>query len=533
MSTICLTHSAHCVSDADDRVIILVVGAGIPLIATLFSLLFPSTTLKLKPYIVYPIIYRHHLAIWKCFHLPNLGQTIYITLFVNLNIVLSSVGYSSVQPSTWYATTTQEMVSKIAARTGVIAMALAPLTFLFAGRNNILLYLTNWNHATYILLHRWIARLFTLHVIIHSIAELWAYVDMDAYSENLVQEYWIWGCVATVASVVMCIKSIFRVWKYELFLVLHIILAVFVLAGTWYHLIYRFDYRWGYHYMLYACFAIWAWDRILRIILLLRNGRQIARLTLLGNVVRVDMENIGRMDGRGLHGYAYFPFVSKWTPWESHPFSIIPSHLLAKSDLFRSGSNLSGNDSPGASTPGIDKEKNINQDPIRFDVSPSLGRGITFYVKAHNGMTGRLANLGFSRASTMALVEGPYGHGASLQVDRLILIAGGVGITAVLPYWAVHHNAKLYWSVKSPMQALVDDLSSTALWCSGKEKEVRVGNRFNVNEVIECELERYRGSVVGVVVCGPKSMCEDVRRAVVKLGKKGSKIEFRCEAFSW
>src|SRR5690606_8172369 len=98
----------------------------------------------------------------------------------------------------------------------VIAFALAPLTLLFAGRNNILLYLTNWSYSTYILLHRWIARIFTLQVIAHSITELAYYWKVHA--EESKQPYWIWGIVATLACCIMVVISVlwFRRLSYEI-----------------------------------------------------------------------------------------------------------------------------------------------------------------------------------------------------------------------------------------------------------------------------------------------------------------------------
>lgn len=85
------------------------------------------------------------------------------------------------------------------------------------------------------------------------------------------------------------------------------------------------------------------------------------------------------------------------------------------------------------------------------------------------------------------------------------------------------------------MQALVDDITSSALFNKEspvKESEVRVGGRFDMREVLEIEAGNTRG-VLGVVVCGPAGMCDDVRKVVVDLGKKGRKVEMRVEAFSW
>lgn len=82
------------------------------------------------------------------------------------------------------------------------------------------------------------------------------------------------------------------------------------------------------------------------------------------------------------------------------------------------------------------------------------------------------------------------------------------------------------------MQPLVDDISSSALFHGEKEKEVKVGGRFDMMEIIEIESRNCKG-VLGVVVCGPAGMCDDARKAVVELGKKGKKIDLRVEAFSW
>ena len=58
----------------------------------------------------------------------------------------------------------------IADRTGVVAIANYALLWAFAGRNDIFLWLTGWNYATFNVFHRWIARVITLEVIVHSMA---------------------------------------------------------------------------------------------------------------------------------------------------------------------------------------------------------------------------------------------------------------------------------------------------------------------------------------------------------------------------
>ncbi|MBW1279568.1 ferric reductase-like transmembrane domain-containing protein, partial [Escherichia coli] len=82
----------------------------------------------------------------------------YIFFFVALNIILSSVNYGSSQPHPWGFPKKEELLAYIGYRTGHVGYALLPLVVLFSGRNNFLLWVTNWSYGTYLLLHRWIAR---------------------------------------------------------------------------------------------------------------------------------------------------------------------------------------------------------------------------------------------------------------------------------------------------------------------------------------------------------------------------------------
>ena len=74
-----------------------------------------------------------------------------------------------------------------------------------------------------------------------------------------------------------------------------------------------------------------------------------------------------------------------------------------------------------------------------------------------------------------------------------------------------------------------------ALGGGNVEKEVRVGSRFDVQELIEREAvagDKESGRL-GVVVCGPGGMCDDVREAVVRACRSGVVVELLVEAFCW
>ena len=524
--------------------IIFIVGIAIPVLTTLLTYLPFCNRLiaSVKPYIIYPALFRSYnvQAVAKWLHFPTSGQTIYITIFTILNIVLSSVGYISVQPNTWWDNLKTEMLSKVGARTGVLAMGLAPLVILTAGRNSVLLWMTNWSHSTYILLHRWIARLFGIQVIVHSITELAQYVDIGTYSEELVEEYWIWGCVATVACSVMLVISVFRASAYEWFLVTHIILAVFVLAGTWYHLHLLFEDRWGYKYWLYACFAIWGFDRLIRIVRVLKNGMRSTTFRPVGDeILRVDIKGVEWSAAPGQHAYIYFPLLRKLTPWENHPFSVIPSHFLrpiSKSPTPSTrGDDTTPNDTPGqekdaqhltpSSTNTLENGHTLGNSHVRHSVD-----GITFFFKKNSGLTKHLWS---TSLTTTTLVEGPYTGTSSRSVllcDRLILIAGGIGITAVFPFVPSHSNVKIYWSMRAAQGGMINEISPAL---KEVENEIVTGGRLDLEGLLNKEAQAGWKDL-GVVVCGPGEICDEVRRLVVGISRdKKVHIELDVEAFAW
>jgi predicted ferric reductase len=513
------------------RIIVLVVGFATPIILTLLGKLPFATGLldKIKPYIVYPSLigtYQVRPLPYFLGNAPTIGQTIYIVLLLILNIILTAVGYSTSYPNNlWFASTWQEVMGYVTNRTGVLAFALAPLVILFSGRNNILLWLTNWSHSTYMLLHRWVARIFALQVILHSVTEVILYKNMGEYGAELVQPYWIWGAVGTVAVSIMLIVSniYFRRWSYEIFLITHIILAVFVIAGSWYHVELLYTRKWGYELWLYAAIAVWFSDRLVRVLRISKTGICHANVTEIGSdIVRVDVEGVRWSMTPGFHAYAYFPSLAPLKPWENHPFSVIPTAML----LSRKHS-VTGTESPVPEGSDIEKNREATQTTL---VEHGATDGISLYIKKSQGMTRFLQ----THNSLTTLLDGPYPSNPSsavLKCDRLLLIAGGIGITGVLPWLINHLNVKLCWSVKRSAECLVNDLSPVLENLA--EKEVKVGQRLDVSVILTEELQRG-WKKIGVVVCGPGGLCDDVRALVAKSGRERKGVfELEVDAFSW
>lgn len=522
-------------------IVIVVLGFGIPILCTLIRKLPFATGLldKLKPYLVYPsTIGSYHVRPlpWLIGNAPTVGQAAYILFFFTLNVILSSVNYGSSQPHPWGFSKREEILSYIGYRTGHIGYGLLPLVILFSSRNNFLLWITNWSYGTYLLLHRWIARIFAVQAIVHSITLLLCYQGSGSYPVESVKPYWSWGIVATVLTCAMLVLSVlyFRRLAYEVFLIFHIILAVFVIVGCWYHVI----LRWGYNFYdnwLYAAIAVWFFDRAVRVLRVFKNGMQYAHVTEVGDkYIRVDVSGVRWAAKPGYVGYVGFPTLHPLRPWENHPFSINSSVLfrshthapeLASSDDCISASSHTEGKCPSdiaSVTPVTPVTRNVK------DLATTTG--VSFIIKKRTGITKKLNK----NAQLLTMLDGPYPHSASseaLEADHLLLLGGGIGITGLLGWLSVHLNVKLAWSVKASDQALVDEMR-TAIG-NVADKQIFVGQRFAIKDLLQKEIDvGYKK--VGVVVCGPAEMCDEARALVTGLGRgKKTVFNLHVDAFSW
>lgn len=156
--------------------------------------------------------------------------------------------------------------------------------------------------------------------------------------------------------------------------------------------------------------------------------------------------------------------------------------------------------------------------------------GVTFIVKRHSGMTRRLS----TSTSLLTTLDGPYPFStatAVLKADRLLLLGGGIGITGLIAWSDLHPSTTLHWSVKVTSQSLVEEMRPAL--SHFREKHILIGERFN----IRCLLDREMGcnhERIGVVVCGPATMCDEARGIVAGLGRAGKTVfELHVDAFSW
>ncbi|KIX05209.1 uncharacterized protein Z518_06081 [Rhinocladiella mackenziei CBS 650.93] len=438
---------------------------------------------KIKQYLILPALFggRHLEPLrWNIGYVPGRALTVFISIYVILNIVFCCISYHLASPNTWFSEDRDQIAGYVGNRTGVLGFTNLGIAILFAGRNNILITLTGWSQTTSLTFHRWAARVATLQAVVHSVIYTVTYFwDGGAaayYAEASLPYYW-WGIIATTALGVMIGLAFLpiRLRAYELFLITHIALAILALIGCWYHVDILFNKRWGYEVWLYLCFAFWSFDRVARLVKLgLFNnwtGSTKAHVTRIPNTDIVQLTLFpGRFwesaVGPGQHSFLYFPSTGK--VWETHPFTIADWGTMREQAKATSDNSLSEGTSLSEKTPteipstGQVQESGPSpkQRPLPNDSTSQAPYSSQFYLRfllrVQTGSTRSLIRqLETSARGTplsqhlTILTEGPYaGHKQTLHplftADTVLCIAGGIGIT--FPLGFVKHYVSLDFS---------------------------------------------------------------------------------------
>ncbi|AAS50926.1 ABR154Cp [Eremothecium gossypii ATCC 10895] len=515
---------------------------------------------KLRQYVTMPATHRgkHTEKYGFLGFMPTRLESVIIFIFVTLSVVFHAVRYEYVYPNTVYKTRHAQMGRLVGDRSGMLANCLFVLTWLFASRNSIILAFTGWKQSTMLTYHKAIARTAIASTLVHTISMLVHTLDLgrSKYTTRSQTGWWRWGSVATVAACVILIQaqSWFRMYSYEIFLYLHILLAVFVLAGAWMHTAWFSDEQW-----YFACAALWCFDRFIRLVRMGYFGFRTAHARVLsaenGIFELVVPKHKAWIAFPGSVAYVYFLGTPLF--WQSHPFTIAPAE----------------------------------DGKLRFVIKAK--RGATAHILR------RLLASPDQSASFRVCVEGPYGNYAPIKhYDHLLLYAGGSGIPGPLCYakhlgelglssrvpfvklyWVVRHAADLDWykddltalarysniqpivyitrpDSASPLKAEADSLSdddSEGRACSpqkeGSLTEVTTSllyskqfahvefryNRPDTSQLIAGDMADLAGASVAVMSCASPNMVDDIRAAVALAAGsyKSSTIDYYEELQVW
>lgn len=440
------------------------------------------------------------------------------------------------------------MLRMVADRTGIMGTMLLPLLILIGGRNNFLQWLTRWKFSTFIMYHRWIGRIIVALVFVHAMC--YTYMEMSEYKEFMKENYIIWGTLAVTSGGLICFQGMLFLRRrfYEVFLVLHILLAALFVAGAWRHM----D-TFRYMEWMYAAVSVWSLDRFVRLVRMFSFGAPKAQITLLADdCLRVVVPKPSYWPSvPGGHAWVYF--CHSWYFWQSHPFTFLDSTV----------------------------EKN----------------NIVFVLKTKKGATHYITKVLSKRPDrTMTMrviVEGPYGEPCRVEHhDNAVFVAGGNGIPGIFSevydmavrstdnnkqrlklIWILRELLTIEWVweelhalrstkiqatiyVTRPEIGCADVLLERMLTreeSSAEEKdlylkegkdvvtllrehfphiEIKTG-RPRMEEIVDAEVEEAQNSAA-FVTCGHPMMVDDLRYAVVqKIDKTEKRVDFFEQLQVW
>lgn len=312
---------------------------------------------------------------------PSRAETAILVAFSVLVTYLMTKGIAPVANDPIYPVKMHALMRYYAVRLGILASYLLPLLVLFAGRNNILQWLTRWEYSTFVMFHRWVSRMVVLLVVLHGI-----FYTALVVTRGHMKPYVWWGVAGGVAGVLLCIQGILflrRRW-YEVFLALHIALALVFMIGAYFHVQ---SLHFLSYYYLSGC--LWILDRGLRLQRLLEFGFPVAQVQLFEDLtLKVTVPKPSLFDAEG-GGHCFVHFLRWGSFWQSHPFTytVIDGHIV-------------------------------------------------FYIKVKDGVTTDLRRFLESHPERTAririAVEGSYGEATpASKYDTSVFIAGGNGIPGI------------------------------------------------------------------------------------------------------
>lgn len=361
---------------------------------------------------------------------------------------------------------------------------------------------------------------------------------------------------------------------YELFLIIHVALALPTLVLLFYHVE---IFKGQYDGWLWACSGVWVgcgfndancqcFDRLLRLVRIVScswrtfGGKRNTVASLTGGddgLIRLSVNS--SVPFQPYPGSYYFLYARSFMPWENHPFTL--------ASWEKQGSNT----------------------VLNFLIAPQGG--------ATRRLQRRIEKVNSGPTCQMSIIlEGPYGNRHHLEsYNQVLLIAGGSGITAILPYvfalrdsgvrrisvvWIAKYHRYIEDVLKhelSPANTAhieldvhitqeevtpttsnngekvpstselsapseqVSDSVSPALEKDDVHRCMRiVAHRPEMKDLLQAGIKNLVGSErLAVLACGPAAMVDDLRHAVANSYGSGegqvsaSSLEYFEESFGW
>ncbi|KAJ9479873.1 Ferric reductase transmembrane component 3 [Pseudozyma hubeiensis] len=418
---------------------------------------------------------RKHAAVasfpyldWFTLQLPLRGEALVIFLISLLNFLPLVAFYDLyVDTNLIYpgpSSKRDQICRHLADRAAILGTAQLPLLILMASKRTPLAIVSGLGMNSLMLYHRWIARWFWLHILTHASAYTAIYIRRQRYPEVLKETYISWGIVGLCMMsglVFLSLRSL-RQRSYEIFVILHIVMAFFAVLGTYLHIALIGSPKFQiFKVMTEIAAAMWAFDRAVRL------G---VRIWLSFSATRHAASTL--KSGSRLIKCATADICTYGQDAEYSKLRIsIPASKLRLDNKHSLLGGIAAGDDIRITIPRFQLGEHPftvfgvgthSEDPAQgyIDLLIKTEAGLTRKLARHAGKSSdvELAN-GQRKGSNLAvMVEGPFGVVPDVhEASDLVLVAGGIAITFCWPIFVSAfktratsdlRSCKLIWIVR-------------------------------------------------------------------------------------
>lgn len=356
-------------------------------------------------------------------------------------------------------------------------------------------------------------------------------------------------------------KSLFECVCHEklIFQVVHVLLAIVFLLGTWYH-----SRLFANHVevkFLIGAILLYAFDLLLKIVKLVASNVPLGkiygskkrfskcRIEAVAGATRMTISLPRLWDVKpGQHVFLHAPTLG---PFQAHPFSV----AWVDNHAHKNGAHVQ---SPDNCDEEVDRDENHT---------------LALVVKANDGFTRTLFKRAQKHPSThlTVMVEGPYGQTRNLdKYDEVNLFCAGVGVTYALLVvrhhleqqnarkihqtmsltWICQYEQQIAW-VQDILDEIIENSAGSfkmTIYISRAKKHSfhalqrdyaarsrahiveTVPVKPNIKHLVASSISNRIGTLA-IVSCGPGRFSDEIRQVMVEYAQE--RINYFEEAFSW
>ncbi|GLB41559.1 putative FAD-binding domain containing protein [Lyophyllum shimeji] len=475
---------------------------------------------------------QYHISIFDWYS-PPLGHM----LIVGAMFVFFMVLTFAVRPYYWPIPAMGNS-PPLGTRAGWISIALMPFVFAFSSKVNLIGLLTGTPHEKLQVFHRWTAWIMYITSLVHTFPFIRFNVGigkMELYYRT--KSYYWTGVAALIPQTWLILMSWgpIRNRYYETFKKIHFLASIIFMIFLFIHCNFRLT-SWDYFWATGAVYGVTWLARFGRALFQNGLGHTATFEALPDRMVRV------RIPTKTLN----------WAPGQSYFVRFLDLGVHA-----------------------------LTSHPFTVTSLPSSSV-LEFHVRVREGTTARLASFAESGKTSAVMLDGPYGgvHGSLGAYDRVVLLAGGSGVSFTVPLlldllkglaekrvrtkhihflWAVPRAESLSCYSDLLNSALKDAPEGTvtvSLYVTRTSRPLSPSSESSANAeeskpASKTRMERPNlrefvraacaaGGTVGVATCGPDSFSLDVRNAVagceldiVRGRSSCTDVFLHTEAYSW